>query len=122
VRLPEGQYVVRHEAKQESVTLLPGQRYQLDLRRQFDFGVTSENAADGSLVIKVKAELEGAHRFALRAHNLSVKEGEQALEVKFGQSGSLTWHATKISAKEPWVVVVVPDGNLAERKELVEKR
>jgi hypothetical protein len=122
VRLPEGQYLVRHEAKHKSVTLLPGQRYQMDLRRQFDFGVTTETAADGTIVIKVKAELEGAHRFALRAHNLSVKEREQTLEVKFGQSGSLTWHANKISAKEPWVAVVVPDGDLAERREITEKR
>jgi hypothetical protein len=122
VRLPEGQYLFRHEAKQKNVTLLPGQRYQMDLRRQFDFNVTAENAADGSVIIKVKAELEGAHRFALRTHNLSVKEAEQTLEVKFGQSGTLTWHANKISTSEPWVVVVVPDSNLAEREEIIEKR
>jgi hypothetical protein len=122
VRLPEGQYLVRHEAKQKTVTLLPGQRYQLDLRHQFDFGVAAEKAADGTIVIKVKAEQEGAHRFALRAHNLSVKEKEQTLEVKFGQSGTLTWHATRISANEPWVAVVVPDGNLAEREEITDMR
>ena len=58
----------------------------------------------------------------MRAHNLTVKEGEQHLEVKFGQSGTLTWHATRIAPKEPWVGVVVPDGNLALRQEIAGMR
>lgn len=119
-RLPEGRYLARHAGRQKALAILPGATYSLDLTRQFDFSVASETAADGGITIRVKAELEGPHRFALRTHNLTVREGEQPLDVKVGQSGALTWHATKVSAREPWVVVVVPDSNLAERKEIIE--
>jgi hypothetical protein len=120
--LPGGRYVVKHQGREKSIVLLPGATQTVDLTQQFDFSVASETADDGAITIRVKAELEGAHRFALRTHNLILKEGEQHLEVRFGQSGSRAWHATKIAPQEPWVVVVVPDGNLAARKEIIETR
>ena len=104
------------------MTLLPGEQYQVDLRGLFDFAVGSETAADDVVTITVKAQLEGPHRFALRTHNLSVTEPEQRVELRFGQSKTLKWHAKKVSRKEPWVAVVVPDGHLAERKEIISMR
>ena len=120
-RLPEGRYLARHEGRQKTLTLLPGAVHSLDFTKQFDFSVATEKSDDGTILIRVKAELEGAHRFVLRTHNLTVREGAQQLDVKIGQSGALTWHAHKVSPKEPWVAVVVPDGNVAERKEVVER-
>ena len=122
VRLPTGQYVARSGEREKVVTLLPGEQYQVDLRGLFDFAVGSETTADDVVTITVKAQLEGPHRFALRTHNLSVTEPEQRVELRFGQSKTLKWHAKKVSRKEPWVAVVVPDGHLAERKEIISMR
>jgi len=122
LRLPTGQYVARHGEREKVVTLLPDERYQVDLRQLFDFSVVAETLADGAVIITVRAQLEGPHRFALRTQNLAIHEPEQSVELKLSQSKTLKWHGRKVSPKEPWVAVVVPDGNLAERKEIISMR
>ena len=119
-RLPAGTFIARQGDRDRSITLLPGGRYRVNLRELSDFAVASETAPDGSVTITVQTEPEGTHRFALRAHNLSVLEPDQTVESRFGQSKTMKWHARKNSPGEPWIAVIVPDGNVAERKEIVE--
>jgi len=122
IRLPEGRYTARLADQEKVVAALPGGQYHVDLQKPFDFAAAVETAPDGAITISVKAQLEGPHRFALRTYNLRVRESDQTAELKFGGSKTLKWHAKKNSPKEPWVAVIVPDGNLAERKEIVGMR
>lgn len=121
-RLPAGQYVAQQGDRDRTVTLLPGRRCEVNLRELFEFTPSAETAPDGSITITIQTEQEGPHRLAVRTQNLTVRESEQTVESKFGQSKTRKWHARKISPAEPWLVVIIPDGNLDERKELVEAR
>jgi len=84
-----------------------------------DFSVSSESAADGTLEIRVTARGSGTRSFELRSHNLDVQQPVKTLGLRPGHAGDLTWAARVLAADEPWVAVVVPDGDVARRHELV---
>ena len=118
--LPEGRYTVRQGDRHVSMTLLPSGTHRVDLRPEsvLDFKVTAESRGPGEVTLRVSAEGAGRHTFALRLDNLSVEHVEQTLELQPGRPQAAVWHATITSADTPWVAVVVPDGALANRREI----
>jgi hypothetical protein len=102
------------------MTLLPSGTYRVDLRPEsvLDFKVTAESRGPGEVTLRVPAEGAGRHTFALRLDNLSVEHVEQTLELQPGRPQAAVWHATITSGDTPWVAVVVPDGELANRREI----
>lgn len=116
--IPQGRYVATHANRQFPLTLLAGQSYEMDLVQPLTFELHSEKGKDGSLTIRIKAEGEGERRFALRASNLQIDQPEKRVKFSFGVSQTVSWTARLVSAKEPWVAVAIPDGNVADRKEL----
>lgn len=119
--LPEGRYTVRSEGRRASITVLPGGTYSLDLRpgHALDFAVAAETTADGEVTIHLTASGEGTHTFAVRADNLTVDQPEKTLTLRSGSTGSVRWKARMHSTGAPWVVVVVPDGDVLQRREVV---
>jgi Glycosyl hydrolase family 9/Cellulase N-terminal ig-like domain len=121
IRLPEGHYDVRQGSVHTSVTVLPGRSYDVDLRpdRVLDFKVTSQNLGNNELVLRVSAEGAGHHTFTLRSDNLTLKEaGRQEMNLTSAGAREIVWHAHVVSSTTPWVAVVIPDGTLAERREV----
>jgi hypothetical protein len=118
VQLPEGQYIARHEGQEKSVVLLPGKTHQLDLRQPLDFVVSQETSDDGHVTIKLEVKGVGRAQFNIRTYNLEVRETEKQLHLEAGVPQIINWAGNVIDLHEPWIAVLIPNGNLAERKEV----
>lgn len=120
VMLPEGQYVARSKGEEETRTFLPGETYSLDLRtgRGLDFQVSKEVFGTADVAIKLTARGSGHHRFLLRSDNLSVNGDTKELTLHPGSAGALEWRGEITEPDMPWVVVIVPDDDLAARREV----
>jgi hypothetical protein len=119
--LMAGHYEVSQGALHTSITVLPGRFYELDLRsdRALDFKVTSQDGGHGEILLRVSAEGAGPHTFAIRTDNLDLQDAAtKRIELSSGGSREITWRARVLSAKTPWVAVIVPDEKLSNRREL----
>jgi Glycosyl hydrolase family 9/Cellulase N-terminal ig-like domain len=121
VMLPEGRYTVRSHTQELTRTFLPGATYRLNLRagRILDYEVSKDASLAGQVTIKVTARGQGNHRFALRVENLAFLDGVKELMLLPGKAGRLEWRARVVSEDTPWLAVVVPDGDVSQRKELM---
>jgi hypothetical protein len=88
-------------------------------RKPIDLSVSQESTTDGGVTIRAKVEGAGRVRLAIRASNLNVANREQEVQLAAGKPQTITWTAKTISAREPWVAVIVPNGDMSARKELV---
>ena len=82
-----------------------------------DFTVSGTTRPDGRVTIRIAARGRGAHRFVIRADNLSLPGAEQQLNL--GQKQELIWEGKVNALDAPWVAVVIPDGGLSGRKEAI---
>ena len=89
------------------------------VEKPIDLTVSQEPADDGRVTIRAKVEGMGRVRLAVRTHNLKVDQPEQEVALEAGKPQTLTWAARVLSTKEPWVAVIVPNGNLSEKKEII---
>ncbi len=120
IMLAEGKYTVRCRGQEQTRTFLPGAAYNVDLRpgKALDFDVSKEASTAREVTIRVSARGSGAHRFALRVDNLTVSGADSEVTLRPGVAGTLEWRARIASPDTPWVAVVFPDDDLAQRKEL----
>src|SRR5690606_39224154 len=119
--VPAGEYAVRAAGAETRVALLPGGTHRVDLRpgRWLDFAIDAETTASGEVIIRVTARGDGAHVFALRVENLDVDARERAVTLRPGAPRTVEWKGRMIARDEPWVAVVVPDGDVAQRRDAV---
>ena len=119
--VPGGIYTVRGAGEHVSLTALPGGTYHVELRagRALDFSITAERAAGGAVAIRVTASAKGSHTWAIRAENLEIAQSQRELTLSPGNPGTFVWKAKVLSSGRPWVVVVIPDGDVSQRRELV---
>jgi hypothetical protein len=121
IHLPQGQYHVRQGSAHTSVTVLPGGVYDVDLRsdRVLDFKVTSQDLGHDEVALRITAEGAGLHTFTLRTDNLTLNEPDKReIDLASGSAREAIWHGHVVSAKTPWVSVVVPDDDLSKRREI----
>jgi hypothetical protein len=118
--LAEGKYIVRYNGEEQPQTILPGETYNLDLRpgKALSYEITSLPSGKKEMIIKVTARGAGSHHFNIRTDNLAIAKSGQQLALKPGQAGVIEWRATISSPDTPWVVVVIPDDDISQRKEL----
>jgi hypothetical protein len=119
--LPEGQYNVRQGSAHTSITVLPGELYRVDLRRDhvLDFKVTFQTLGEGGLLLQLSAEGAGRHTFTIRSDNLALNEpAKQEIDLGPGRVREVVWHAHVVSPATPWVAVLILDGTLSERREV----
>ena len=119
--LPEGDYSVSCDEEAQNRTFLPGATYFLDLRpgRALDFQVSQNKNGKGEVIFNLSARGIGSHHFSVRAENLTFNDTEKDVTLQRGNVCSLTWHARNSSSKTPWVVVIIPDNDLSQRKEML---
>jgi len=120
VMLPEGKYTIRCKSEELTRTFLPGATYSLDLRvgRVLDFQVSRESSGSAGVTIKLAARGSGRHRFLMRSDNLTLNGDARELVLQPGSAGTLDWRGKITESNEPWVAVIVPDGDLAARREV----
>ncbi len=94
---------------------------QADAKVEKPIGLTvsQESADDGRVTIRVNVQGTGRVRLAIRTHNLKLEKSEQEVELKPGKAQTLTCTGRIPATKEPWVAVIVPNGSLADRKEVI---
>lgn len=112
--LPSGEYRFRWQGLAKRMTLINGQEYELK-NRFADYSASAEASphGDGSVRIRLSVGGKEAVRFAFRTENL---EPVPPVTLAPGETAELQ---TRIaSGNRPWLAVVVPDGDLAERIEL----
>ena len=118
--LPEGKYIVKNGDVEQAVSLLPSQSYQMDLRRKeaFSFEVAKQSSAKGIVTITLKVQGNGSHQFTVRSNNLIIKDSTKKTILQSGVKVTLKWQGKISATDEPWVAVVVPDNDFANKKEL----
>ncbi len=118
LRLPEGRYRITHGEQSQWVTTLPGRSYDLNLTTSCTFQADEITSTNNTVIIRLEAMGIGSHRFDVRAHNLEIKPWPQVLNLVSDNSSVVQWTGKVIDPKEPWVAVVIPDGNLERRQEI----
>jgi hypothetical protein len=121
VMLPQGYYTIRSAGVELDKTFLPASDYQLDLRpgEVLDFEIVQNTSDKGEVSIELTAHGSGRHNFAIRSDNISFNLQEQEVNLKPGITATLKWRGRIFTKETPWIAVVVPDGDLSLRKEVM---
>ena len=61
----------------------------------------------------------GVHRLQLRSENLTFSGDEKEVVLKDEGTVTLKWRGRITEQETPWVAVVVPDGDLSRRQEIM---
>jgi hypothetical protein len=117
--LPQGNYLVTAGGFEKQMTLLPGGTHRFEA--SLDFVVASTTSQQNQITIEVTARGTGRHAFKLRTENLTVSGAEQEVTLTAGPAQKLKWEARIVAPEGPWFVVVVPNGDLAQRQELLDR-
>jgi hypothetical protein len=118
--IPEGKYTVISNGVQQTQTFLPGATYHLECRSGFllSYEVSKTVSADGQVTIKIKTQGNGSHHFNIRTDNLTLTATPKQINLKAGTTTNVEWQGRITSSNTPWVAVIVPDNNMAQRKEI----
>ena len=121
VMLPQGLYTIRSAGVELTKVLLPARDYQLDLRPEnaLDFKIVQTTSNKGEITIELTAQGSGRHYFAIRTDNISLKKTNQEVDLNKQTSVTLQWRGQIVEKDMPWIAVVVPDGDLSLRKEVM---
>lgn len=120
VSVPEGKYTVISNRKEQTQTFLPGASYHLDLRNNnaLSYEISKTAGSKGELTIRLTVQGNGVHHFSLRTDNLTLNAEVKELKLRTGTAVSFEWRGRITSVDTPWVAVVVPDDDIAQRKEV----
>jgi hypothetical protein len=86
--------------------------------RMLDYNVEATTSETGTVAISLRAHGTGTHEFTLRSDNLTVAQPTKRLTLRGGQPGTITWIARLTNRNAPWVGVVIPDRDVADRREV----
>ena len=123
VKLPEGAYRIKSGGLEQESTFLPGGEYTLDLRADSSLTLTASRVASATreVILHVAVRGRGMHRVALRADGVVFAEREKAAQLQAGNETVMEFRGKIVSSREPWVVLVVPDGDWRKGKEVREE-
>jgi hypothetical protein len=83
------------------------------------FDVTSRTAASGEVTIRLTTRDAGTHRYTLRSDNLRAGAPTRTVTVREGRLATVEWKGRVLDPRGSWTAVVVPDGDVARRREVV---
>ena len=119
VRLPEGRYTITHGDHFQNLTVLPGTTHRVDLDAACNLELHETTAKDGAVTLQLEALGVGSHRFTLRAHNVTLNPWPQVVNLVPTSPTVFQWTGRVKNLNEPWTAVVIPDGALEKRLEIV---
>jgi len=116
VQLPEGNYRVEGR----DFCFLPGCHYVVDLRAAQTLTIQARSQPGPGGKVTIRAELRGAgtHRIVLRTDNLVLTGNTKDITLQSGVPATIEWHGRIRARDEPWVALVVPDGDLSQKVEV----
>jgi Glycosyl hydrolase family 9/Cellulase N-terminal ig-like domain len=118
VHLPEGRYRLASGGVLVEQDLVPGGMYSFDLRADSAVTFTVRPQVSGRwVVLRVVIRGAGRHRFALRADGVDFGAAEKTVELRPGLETVVEFRG-RLTPKEPWVALVVPDGDWTHGKEM----
>lgn len=121
--IPEGEYELTTGEQKRLLTALPGETYSIRFaENNIDMRVASETSTAGVVTIRATLSGSGSHTIALRADNLAADAPSRSLTLKPGAPQTVEWQAKPSAPDAPWVAVVIPDNDLAQRQELISRR
>ena len=85
----------------------------------FRFTAGHKTGTNGEVAIMIEATGHGRHSFSVRSDNLAIEGGPRYVELDATAPVRLTWKARVQLANAPWVAVVVADGNVALRRDVM---
>lgn len=120
IPLPQGIYTVSRGGLHTRITLLPAAVYDLDFRSRafFDFTLSHSTAGDNRIQVEATVHGTGMHSLSIRSDGVRFEQPSRKVEVGEGGSHTVRWTGVVESARAPWVVVVIPDGDVTHRKEI----
>ena len=83
------------------------------------FDLSASPSGRGDVTVRLTARGTGEHEFVLRAENLTVRDPSKRLRLGAGRPRTYEWKLKVVNPEEPWVVVVVPDGDRRRRQDIV---
>jgi hypothetical protein len=83
-----------------------------------DFSVTS-STANGEVTIRLTTMSRAPRVFAVRSENLDVERPMRSVAASAGRPVTIEWKARPKAADRPWVAVVIPDGDVSRRRDVV---
>jgi len=87
--------------------------------RASDFSVTSSTAANGEVTLRLTSTSGGPQSFAVRSDNLTVDRPIRSVQGAAGKPMTIEWKARPKTADISWVAVVIPNGDVSRRREVV---
>ena len=88
---------------------------------QFNFALSQETGKDGAVSITITVDVSEMDSFdySIRASNLQSQSFKGKMKLNRNKQTSIVWSAKMESIHEPWVVVVIPNQDFSERKEII---
>ena len=113
ISLPSGAYTVAYNGRERELTVLSGKRYALD--GALSELIVSTEKCGSTVTVSITANSETDINAVIKAENLCGICGE--ITVPAGQTVTVTGEIK--NAAVPFVGLVIPNGNLAEAKEIL---
>lgn len=122
IDIPPGSYRIRNNKMIDIgyISLLPGEKYTIDGKLFF---MVSEIKDEENNLIKIKVNCvgKGQHSFELRVSNLTFCSNKNVkVDLGTGTEKSFSWILKKRNEGQPWIGVIIPDGNLMLKQEIHE--
>lgn len=76
-------------------------------------------APNGEVTVRLTTTGDGTHTYELRADELTVDRPARTVTLRAGRSTTIEWKARPTSKDAAWVAVVIPDGDVSRRREVV---
>jgi len=118
--LPAGNYSITYGKSTKRLAILGGGRYQLSLtpRQAIEMDLSASGSQSGTVGITARLRGAGAHKLELRAFNGAVDQPRSEINLTEGHERLVTWSLKIADSVKPWVVVVIPDGDMGGKKEV----
>lgn len=118
--LPAGTYTASYGGIRRRLELVDGRDYRLTLdpRAAMLIELEAERSGPGYVEVAVRARGQGHHALELRTFNLKAAQARRRVSLAPQVTSLWRQRLEVLERDKPWVLVVVPDGEMDARQEL----
>ncbi|MBE2213484.1 MAG: glycoside hydrolase family 9 protein [Opitutaceae bacterium] len=111
--LPAGEYVVRAGDDEWETPLVSGRNYRFDMRAGCGWKARlSVSGGDGSgKTRRLQLSVTGRGRHSISLHFFNARCDQARREITLESESTVEWEIEVIDPAQPWVAVVIPEGN-----------
>jgi hypothetical protein len=88
--------------------------------RDSSIAVSATTAPNGDVTVRLTASASAARSFTLRGEGLTVERPTRAASPSADGRVVIEWKARPANPRVPWVAVVLPDGDVTRRREVMQ--